>query len=556
MSKSQQINSNENDENPSKRTKLNENKKGIKWIKSFAFESSIYQNTSSSQKNSTSKKQKIPRLSCSAPVVDLTKLDDLDDDEEENRSESTISKDAEKFQSDLMKLIAPKSSKDLAIHVKKIQEVKGWLEECDRLKKVRPNSILLLTGPCGSGKLTCLKVLAEELDYEVHEYVEPTKGSYKNKFNKNEDWEEYSTERREENFIKFLRETSRFGTIFKMVKKKKLLVCKDIPNVFLEDPQIFHDVLKDYNHSGRAPLVFITNDAKGKQTNINFKLFNDDTLATCKIAQITFNPVSYMQMSKHLKFVASKMNQKEFGKLYTTPTGEIIDSIIVSSQGDIRNATINLLFACQKGAKKLQTELKTSKLTEKKSAKKYTNVGTDENVTMMHLLGKIFNPKYEKQGDDNYLSNNPETLTDMFCTQANTCLKMIFVNYPERFSNFDDIAGAADFLSSAELLGNEWRDDAFSTYALNIGIRATMVANTNPTKGFRGDIKGFKNVFSSDRFVKKQNQSINCTNSQFICDYHSYEKIIKTDVLYTLTEEMFEDEDQFEIDDVSDEEEL
>lgn len=152
---------------------------------------------------------------------------------------------------------------------------------------------------------------------------------------------------------------------------------------------------RDYSRSGRAPLIFITNDAKGKQSNLNFKLFNDENMAMYKIAQITFNPVSYMQVSKHLKFIASKISEKQFRELYNVPSSETIDSIIVSSQGDLRNATINLLFACQKGSIKMGTETETSKLTEKKHAKKYKNLGTDENVTMMHLLGKVFNPKCE-----------------------------------------------------------------------------------------------------------------------------------------------------------------
>lgn len=150
---------------------------------------------------------------------------------------------------------------------------------------------------------------------------------------------------------------------------------------------------RDYSRSGRAPLIFITNDAKGKRTNLNYKLFNDETMATYKIDQITFNPVSYMQVSKHLKFVASKMAEKQFREFYSVPSTETIESIIVSSKADLRNATINLLFACQKGAVKMGTEKEASKLTEKKHAKKYKNLGADENVTMMHLLGKVFNPK-------------------------------------------------------------------------------------------------------------------------------------------------------------------
>lgn len=94
------------------------------------------------------------------------------------------------------------------------------------------------------------------------------------------------------------------------------------------------------------------------------------------------------------------------------------------------------------------------------------------------------------------LSNNPETLTDMFCTQANTCLKMIFVNFAPRFTRMEDAAVAADFLSTADVLMNEWRNDILSLYGLNIGIRGTMVTNTEPARGFKGTIRGLQNIFS------------------------------------------------------------
>lgn len=73
---------------------------------------------------------------------------------------------------------------------------------------------------------------------------------------------------------------------------------------------------------------------------------------------------------------------------------------------------------------------------------------------------------------------------------------MIFVNYTPRFTKMDDAATAADFLSTTDVLMNEWRDDILSLYGLNIGIRGAMVTNTEPVKGFKGTILGFKNIFS------------------------------------------------------------
>lgn len=50
------------------------------------------------------------------------------------------------------------------------------------------------------------------------------------------------------------------------------------------------------------------------------------------------------------------MSQPGFQVYYTEPNKDVIDSIVLSSQGDIRNAVINLHFASQKGKfnKKIQ----------------------------------------------------------------------------------------------------------------------------------------------------------------------------------------------------------
>lgn len=100
---------------------------------------------------------------------------------------------------------------------------------------------------------------------------------------------------------------------------------------------------------------------------------------------------------------------------YKLPTSDLIESIILTSQGDIRNAVINLHFASQKGIDRIQklilfrsrTEIfyildseglstvsaikSSTKSTGKK--RKLKSVGCDESITLFHALGRVFNPK-------------------------------------------------------------------------------------------------------------------------------------------------------------------
>lgn len=102
--------------------------------------------------------------------------------------------------------------------------------------------MLLVTGPCGSGKLTTIKVLAGEYGFDIFEYAAPIE--IMSQDDENPENLEYMPKRLQvEHLIKFLRETSRFGSILMQAPKKKLLVVKDFPNVFMDSPKMFEDVL-------------------------------------------------------------------------------------------------------------------------------------------------------------------------------------------------------------------------------------------------------------------------------------------------------------------------
>eukprot|EP00897_Mesotaenium_endlicherianum_P001497 jgi/Mesen1/1375/ME000013S00867 len=70
---------------------------------------------------------------------------------------------------------APSLETDLAVHKKKVEEVRSWLKSQKHLASMghKESRLLLLTGPAGSGKKVTLEVLAHALQFHVTEWTTP-----------------------------------------------------------------------------------------------------------------------------------------------------------------------------------------------------------------------------------------------------------------------------------------------------------------------------------------------------------------------------------------------
>lgn len=92
-------------------------------------------------------------------------------------------------------------------------------------------------------------------------------------------------------------------------------------------------------------------DTKSRTLNIGYSVFTDALREKFNIMAISFNPVAETLLKKGLKRICNIMNQPGFQAYYTEPNKDTVDSIVLSSQGDIRSAVINLHFASQKSKK-------------------------------------------------------------------------------------------------------------------------------------------------------------------------------------------------------------
>ncbi|GAB0086793.1 Rad17 [Sergentomyia squamirostris] len=374
---------------------------------------------------------------------------------------------------DWLQMFSPKSLEDLAVHANKIQEVKSWLEE----RHKHPNPILLLVGPPGCGKTATIRVLAEEKQFDLCEWVTPV--------DTNETGKEIK-QSHSEVFKEFLFKASRYKSLLTK-NNKRLLLVEDFPNFLIRDKELFTGILENWRIYGRCPLVFVVTETKSKQLNISFNLFPDSVRTEFNMHSITFNPISVTLMKKALQRISSTLSQEPFCSTYKKPEKEVVDSVVVSAMGDIRNAILNLQFVSQKDAK-VKVDMEASgeavKRTKGKSSvpsKKLKSVGRDETITLMHAIGRVFNPKYDK---DHRLTHNPEALAEDFESQPQNFVAFIQANYLKHIGSVEDCAEIGENLSFTEFLSQEWRDDEIPLIGLIVATRGAMVHNSEPVKGF------------------------------------------------------------------------
>ncbi|XP_030376222.1 cell cycle checkpoint protein RAD17 [Scaptodrosophila lebanonensis] len=406
--------------------------------------------------------------------VDLT-VNENKNETQPNSAGTPIPKD------DWMGSFAPVTSEDLAVHAKKVAEVRDWFRHCEAVRKKCPAQLCLLTGPAGAGKTATVRILAEEAGYDLREWVNPVDCEVIDALGDQPRGNYVGSQL--EAFKSFLLRASRYKSLL-VQPRKRLLLVEDFPNVLLTDAAVlFEDIINEYVSYGKSPLVFIVADAKSRGLNISYKLFTDQLKSKFRIEHISFNAIASSIMQKSMKRVCTLMRQQH-ASTYKVPSQSVVDSIVVCAQGDIRNALINLHFASLKGAPNMPTmqlEAKPMKSRKRKAQSTLKSIGRDESITMMHALGRIFNPKLT---EEKHLQHSPEEIAEAFSTEPRNLINFIHSNYLQHFSDIGHVVSALNDIGIADLMITEYRDDAVGKLGINIAVRSCMVSNAIPVSGW------------------------------------------------------------------------
>ncbi|XP_043919818.1 cell cycle checkpoint protein RAD17 [Protopterus annectens] len=431
----------------------------------------------------------------------------------------------------------PETQVELAVHKKKIEEVEAWLKLHSLSRQLKQGgSLLLLTGPAGSGKTATLRVLSKELGIQVQEWVNPLssefqKDDFREVFDTESHFRNFSNECQTTVFQDFLLRANKYNKLQMLGDTldtdKKLILIEDLPNQFYRDPSCLHDILRKFVRSGKCPLIFIISDSVSGNNNQRL-LFPKDIQDDLGIATISFNPVAPTSMMKVLNRIVAQEMSRNMGK-FLAPDKEYLELLCTGSSGDIRSAINSLQFSRLQGyslekrmwcsKKERKSSLKASSSSSKSKAQE-TSVkstgesevfqaigGKDSSLFIFRALGKILYCKREprevckspclpaslSEYERDPLLVNPEEVIEKSQVSGELFHLYLHQNYLDFFTEIDDVVRASDYLSTSDFLTAEWSSrSTMKEYSASVAARGLIFSNTDRALANSHSRVGFK----------------------------------------------------------------
>lgn len=426
----------------------------------------------------------------------------------------------------------PRCLAELAVHKKKAEEVRKWLEERVKLPKDGSDKCaLLITGQAGVGKSAAIHVIASHLGAELCEWTTPTPTL----------WDEHL--HNTNSGIRYISKLDEFESFVEKIRKYCLLhqSCtggSEKPIIFLIDDipitngrvafARLSKCLTTLVHLTKAPTVILITEYHRNETGSSSTHYLEELEATLERAgacKVAFNPITVNSIKKTLWRIC------EEEKCDMTP--ELIDNIAKACGGDIRHAITSLQYCCLKRDRSSLLSISTQHATDSKvnhgktgplpssscSAGYESNTdlvpfsfGRDENLSLFHALGKFLHNKREML-DPPIPGSNSFTLHERFArnplkmdapekilSQAHGQARPITDFLHENVLDFihddaiDDVWLVASYLSGVDCLlsGSSFTRQRMisSTYesenviqaiAASVAVRGVLFGNSHPS---------------------------------------------------------------------------
>eukprot|EP00112_Aurelia_sp_Birch-Aquarium-sp1_P012789 Seg2695.4 transcript_id=Seg2695.4/GoldUCD/mRNA.D3Y31 product="Cell cycle checkpoint protein RAD17" protein_id=Seg2695.4/GoldUCD/D3Y31 len=420
----------------------------------------------------------------------------------------------------------PTKEIDLAVHKKKVADVKNWLlTHLTASKNQNYGNILVLTGPAGSGKSATIDVLSRDLDIELQEWNTPVSSTHE-EYATWKDFRILSTDSQKKQFQDFLLRANKYPTLSisgkgssSSVAGKKIVLVEDIPNVFYRNTRDFHDILRQFQATSRNPLVFIISDSYVGESSL-YTLFPKKIQIELKITCMSFNSIANTSVMKTMTKIVNTESQNR--RDFKIPKKDTLDLLAASSAGDIRACINSLQFYCtneyssgnqntvassrKEISKKTQGSRNKGKSTNKDQEEKISLFGRDTSLFLFKALGKILYckrdplPVTEKSKQlpahlQHHLRDrlliDPEVIIEKTHVQNDTFNLYLHQNYLGFYSTIDDVANASNHFSEADFITGLWSTrEVMTNYSSSLATRGVIFANSQRSNSTSGSVSG------------------------------------------------------------------
>ncbi|KAI0904707.1 cell cycle checkpoint protein RAD17 [Ustulina deusta] len=408
----------------------------------------------------------------------------------------------------------PTNLSELAVHKKKVADVRRWLEEvmAGRMRQ----RLLILKGAAGTGKTTTLRLLAKDMRCEILEWRNPAASP-----GGHQGFQSVSVQ-----FGEFMGRGGKFSQLDLGLEDSpsknnevgdgapKIMLIEEFPNTFARSSTVvtsFRKAVlqflttntpslslfgKSTSRDPITPVVMIISETLLTTTSASADSFTTHRLLGPEITRhpgtciIEFNAIAPTLLAAALELVVQKEAKKSGrrrtpGPLVLQKLGEI---------GDIRSAVSSLQFLCLKGDAEADWGSQVNFGKPKRSIKSSVSLTRGEAETLQlisqreaslgifHAIGKVvYNKREEEPIDPRSLEGRAESLPDYLAlcsrpkrsevsvdslidetgTDTHTFISALHENYvlsceSNTNSFLDYMGGCIDYLSESDLLCPSW----------------------------------------------------------------------------------------------------
>ena len=329
----------------------------------------------------------------------------------------------------------PSNLEELAVHKRKILDVRNWLENVLQWRDHK--RLLILRGPSGTGKTATIATLAKAMDLELSEWRNPVGSEFSS-----EGYHSMSAQ-----FEEFLGRSGKFRALSltdstgdhltvpspttitnSESTRRKVILLEEFPNTFLSTSSAlrsFRSSILEYlaintpsvgalfSKQGAAesitPVVMVITETRLSTTTAAsdsftaHRLLGSEILSHPGVSFIDFNPIASTYLIKALDLVVQK--EARHSRRQKTPGPSVLKKL--GEVGDIRSAIGSLEFLCLRGedsddwggrvAFKAKKSVKASSAFTKMESESLEMVTQRESsLGLFHAVGKVV---YNKRDD-------------------------------------------------------------------------------------------------------------------------------------------------------------